>query len=62
MDGLRIRGYELRMFPQEGLIVTFTGWDILPNSPGKEPVGSNTLSRVAHQRFEAWGDMHGPNR
>jgi CubicO group peptidase (beta-lactamase class C family)/tetratricopeptide (TPR) repeat protein len=31
-------GYqELMVFPEDGLIVTVTGWDVLPNSPGKEP-------------------------
>lgn len=30
-------GQELMVFPEEDLIVTVTGWDVLPNSPGKEP-------------------------
>ncbi|HET6930692.1 MAG TPA: hypothetical protein VFI45_10260, partial [Candidatus Acidoferrum sp.] len=31
-------GQNLQVFPKEGLIVTFTGWDILANSTGKEPL------------------------
>jgi hypothetical protein len=34
------------VFPKEGLIVTFTAWDILPNSTGKEPGSSNFLRAV----------------
>ncbi len=30
-------GQNLLVFPNEGLIVTFTAWDILPSSTGKEP-------------------------
>jgi hypothetical protein len=30
-------GQNLQVFPKEGLIVTFTAWDILPSSTGKEP-------------------------
>ena len=39
-------GQNLLVFPKEGLIVTFTGWDILPNSTGKEPVPSDFLAAV----------------
>lgn len=36
-------GPNLEVFPNEGLIVTFAAWDILPNSTGKEPVPSDFL-------------------
>jgi CubicO group peptidase (beta-lactamase class C family) len=36
-------GQNLEVFPNEGLIVTFAAWDILPNSTGKEPVPSDFL-------------------
>jgi CubicO group peptidase (beta-lactamase class C family) len=39
-------GQNLLVFPKESLIVTFTGWDILPNSTGKEPVPSDFLPAV----------------
>jgi CubicO group peptidase (beta-lactamase class C family) len=39
-------GQNLLVFPKESLIVTFTGWDILPNSTGKEPVPSHFLPAV----------------
>jgi len=39
-------GQNLQVFPKEGLIVTFTAWDILPNSTGKEPVPSDFLPAV----------------
>lgn len=39
-------GQNLQVFPKQGLIVTFTAWDILPNSTGKEPVPSNFLTAV----------------
>jgi CubicO group peptidase (beta-lactamase class C family) len=39
-------GQNLQVFPNEGLIVTFTAWDILPNSTGKEPVPSDFLPAV----------------
>ena len=39
-------GQNLLVFPKEGLIVTFTGWDILPNSAGKEPDPSDFLAAV----------------
>ena len=39
-------GQNLLVFPKESLIVTFTGWDILPNSTGKEPVPSEFLPAV----------------
>jgi hypothetical protein len=34
---------ELQVFPREGLIVTFTMWDILPTSTGREPAPSDFL-------------------
>jgi hypothetical protein len=40
------RGQNLQVFPKEGLIVTFTAWDILPNSTGKEPRPSDFLPLV----------------
>lgn len=39
-------GQNLMVFPKDSLIVTFTGWDILPNSTGKEPVPSDFLLAV----------------
>jgi CubicO group peptidase (beta-lactamase class C family) len=39
-------GQNLQVFPAEGLIVTFTAWDILPNSTGKEPDPSDFLGAV----------------
>jgi CubicO group peptidase (beta-lactamase class C family) len=39
-------GQSLQVFPKEGLIVTFTAWDILPNSTGKEPAPSDFLAAV----------------
>ena len=36
-------GQKLQVFPKESLIVTFTAWDILPNSTGKEPPPSDFL-------------------
>lgn len=37
-------GQKLQVFPNVGLIVTFTAWDILPNSTGKmEPIPSDVL-------------------
>jgi CubicO group peptidase (beta-lactamase class C family) len=39
-------GQNLQVFPKEGLIVTFTAWDILPNSTGKEPDPSDFLPAV----------------
>ena len=36
-------GQNLEVFPNEGLIVTFAAWDILPNSTGKELVPSDFL-------------------
>lgn len=39
-------GQNLQVFPKEGLIVTFTAWDILPDSTGKEPVPSDFLAAV----------------
>ena len=37
---------ELQVFPREGLIVTFTMWDILPTSTGREPAPSDFLPLV----------------
>jgi CubicO group peptidase (beta-lactamase class C family) len=34
---------DLMVFPNDGLIVTFTAWDILPTSTGKEPTPSDFL-------------------
>jgi hypothetical protein len=48
-------GQNLVVFPKEGLIVTFTGWDILPNSTGKEPVPSDFLPAV---KAKACSDVH----
>ena len=39
-------GQNLQVFPKEGLIVIFTGWDILPSSTGKEPIPSDFLPAV----------------
>ena len=39
-------GQNLQVFPEEGLIVTFTGWDILPSSTGIEPVPKDFLPLV----------------
>jgi hypothetical protein len=39
-------GQNLQVFPKESLIVTFTAWDILPNSTGKEPRPSDFLPLV----------------
>jgi CubicO group peptidase (beta-lactamase class C family) len=39
-------GQNLQVFPKEGLIVTFTAWDIFPNSTGKEPFPSDFLPAV----------------
>jgi CubicO group peptidase (beta-lactamase class C family) len=39
-------GQNLQVFPKEGLIVTFTAWDILPSSNGTEPAPSDFLPLV----------------
>ena len=39
-------GQNLEVFPNEDLIVTFTAWDILPSSTGKEPTPSDFLPLV----------------
>jgi Beta-lactamase len=39
-------GNNLQVFSKEGLIVTFTGWDILPSSTGKEPMPPDFLALV----------------
>jgi CubicO group peptidase (beta-lactamase class C family) len=49
-------GQNLLVFPKEDLIVTFTGWDILPNSTGKEPVPSDFLPAVEAKTCA--GDVH----
>src|SRR5579864_9038362 len=49
-------GQNLLVFPKEDLIVTFTGWDILPNSTGKEPLPSDFLSAVKAKTCA--GDVH----
>jgi hypothetical protein len=36
----------LMVFPNEGLIVTFTMWDILPSSTGTDPNPSDFLPLV----------------
>jgi CubicO group peptidase (beta-lactamase class C family) len=46
-------GQHLMVFPKEGLIVTFTAWDILPNSTGKDPVASDFLPAVKAQTCTA---------
>ncbi len=35
-----VGGNNLQMFPKEGLVVTFTGWDILPEFDGKGAVAA----------------------
>ena len=44
--GRGIGGQNLQVFPEEDLIVTFTAWDILPSSTGKEPHPSDFLTLV----------------
>ena len=39
-------GQDLYVFPKQGLIVTFTAWDILPSSTGTEPNPSDFLRLV----------------
>jgi CubicO group peptidase (beta-lactamase class C family) len=39
-------GQDLMVFPRKNLIVTFTAWDILPTSTGKEPSPSDFLLLV----------------
>ena len=39
-------GQDLLVFPKQGLIVTFTAWDILPSSTGHEPLRSDFLPAV----------------
>ena len=39
-------GQNLYVFPKQGLIVTFTAWDILPSSTGTEPNPSDFLRLV----------------
>jgi CubicO group peptidase (beta-lactamase class C family) len=42
-------GQNLQVFPKQGLIVTFTGWDILPTSSGVEPPPTVFLPLVKAQ-------------
>jgi Beta-lactamase len=49
-------GQNLQVFPKEGLIVTFTAWDILPSSTGKEPHPSDFLPLVKSKTCT--GDAH----
>ena len=49
-------GQNLQVFPKEGLIVTFTAWDILPHSTGKEPLPSDFLPLLKTQSCPA--DTH----
>jgi hypothetical protein len=46
---------DLMVFPNEGLIVTFTAWDILPTSTGKEPSPSDFLPLVKTQTCTGGG-------
>ena len=39
-------GQNLQVFPEEGLVVTFTAWDVLPTSIGMEPPPSDFLPLV----------------
>jgi CubicO group peptidase (beta-lactamase class C family) len=49
-------GENLYVFPNEGLIVTFTAWDILPASTGQEPTPSDFLSLL--KTTTCPGDVH----
>jgi len=49
-------GQNLLVFPKEELIVTFTAWDILPNSTGEEPTPSVFLAAVKAKTCTA--DIH----
>src|ERR1700683_5083984 len=44
--GCGFGGQNLYVFPKQGLIVTFTAWDILPSSTGTEPNPSDFLRLV----------------
>ncbi|MGA7925543.1 MAG: serine hydrolase [Candidatus Sulfotelmatobacter sp.] len=46
----------LQVFPKEDLIVTFTAWDILPSSTGREPPPSDFLPLVKTKTCT--GDAH----
>jgi hypothetical protein len=39
-------GQDLLVFPNEAMIVTFTMWDLLPNSTGRDPTPSPFLALV----------------
>jgi CubicO group peptidase (beta-lactamase class C family) len=45
-------GQNLQVFPKEDLIVTFTAWDILPSSTGREPTPSDFLPLVKTKTCE----------
>ncbi|MFZ2002202.1 MAG: serine hydrolase [Candidatus Sulfotelmatobacter sp.] len=51
-------GQNLLVFPNESLIVTFTAWDILPTSTGKEPVPSDFLPIVKVKTCTSAADGH----
>jgi Beta-lactamase len=55
-EGRGFGGQDLQVFPKEGLIVTFTAWDILANSTGKEPPPSDFLPLVKTRTCA--GDAH----
>ena len=44
--GLGFGGQHLEVFPQEGLIITFTAWDFLSNSSFTNPSPTNFLALV----------------
>jgi CubicO group peptidase (beta-lactamase class C family) len=46
-------GQNLQVFPKEDLIVTFTAWDILPSSTGREPSPSDFLPLVKTKLAQA---------
>jgi len=49
-------GQNLQVFPEEGLIVTYTMWDVLPESTGKWIVPSDFLPLVRTKTCT--GDSH----
>ena len=51
-------GQNLLVFPNESLIVTFTAWDMLPTSTGKEPVPSDFLPIVKIKSCTSAADGH----
>jgi len=46
----------LLVFPEEGLIVTITGWDVIPTSPGTEPKPRDFLPLLSTKACS--GDAH----